>query len=161
MPVQTALTPQVHGPAKKCLNLSVELRNEPGALLRVQNVLSDLRFNVLGSFSTVDLGSRTGRWGAFLKDPDGSLRTLKSKLRALPFVVGFEVEESKDGYLVDLIHFPLVQSGGERAIMMTSKHLLALGEQIARVFGSGGPVILFGAAQAYGRFFFYEWGSLV
>lgn len=156
MSLRKEVNTYIYDPSKRFLNVSVELANEPGALMGVMEILQALDLNILGSFSTASPGSGAGLWGAFLDDPKGSLHELEARLRASPSVAGFRVEESKGGYLADLIHFPLVQSSGGRIVVMSSTHLLALFEEVRRVYGTGGEAILFEAAEAYGKSFFEE-----
>lgn len=141
----------VFNPAKRFLHIAVQLKNNPGALESVVHTITVLRLNILGSFSSVDPGADTGVWSAFVEDESHTTSQLKEMLGKSPYVVDVVVAESRDGLLVDSIHFPLAWNSGDRAVMMRDRYLNAMFDSIRGTFGSGGEAILYQEGFAYGK----------
>lgn len=141
----------VFDPSTKFFNLVVELKNVPGALRSVLDILQDLKINVLGSFSSVDPKGNTGTWSAFVESPGHTVSGLKKKILSSPYVRDMVVTESTGGFLVDSIHFPLTFNTGDRAVLMRSEYLRGMLSVIRKELGSGGNVILHEEGRAYGK----------
>lgn len=62
---------------------------------------------------------------------------------------------------MDLIHFPVVQSSGEKMVMMTAGHLVAMFERARGEFGSGGAVVFHDLGRAYGESVYEERRSML
>jgi predicted hydrocarbon binding protein len=137
-------------PSAKLFHVVVELKNVPGALREVLTVFRDLNLNVVGSFSSVDSTERTGLWSGFVEGSTHTADELRKSISSIPFVTGSAIAESKNGFLVDGIHFPLTWNTGDRAVMMRSKHLVRMFERMRKEFGSGGNTIAFEEGFAYG-----------
>jgi predicted hydrocarbon binding protein len=140
----------LHYPSGKFYQIVVELKNVPGALHDFLGVLLDLNLNILGSFSSVDAMAKTGVWSGFVEDSQHSAAELKRRISSSTYVLDSVVVESKDGFLVDGVHFPFAFNTGDRAIMMRSKFVGAMLSSVRKQFGSGGDVIIYEEGRAYG-----------
>jgi predicted hydrocarbon binding protein len=76
---------------------------------------------------------------------------LKEKISSAHGVLDSIVVESKDGFLVDGIHFPLVLNSGDRVVLMRAEYLPRMFEMIRKKFGTGGETIVFDQGFAYGK----------
>ena len=141
----------LYDPKKKHFHIVIELENVPGALHDVLEVMQGLKLNVLGSFSSVDSAAKVGVWSGFVEDSDHSAEELKTRLGVSPYVHDALVAESKGGFLVDGVHFPLAFNTGTRGVMMTSKYFARMLETMRKQFGSGGNVIVYHEGYAYGK----------
>ncbi|MDV3244087.1 MAG: hypothetical protein LYZ66_02780 [Nitrososphaerales archaeon] len=133
----------VYDPWKKFFQMVVELKNVPGALSSVLGVLQNLNLNVLGSFSSVTPYAGTGVWSAFVEDSRHTASELKEKVSSSRYVLDSIVVESKEGFLVDSVHFPLSWNTGDRAVMMRAKYLGRMLDKMREKFGTGGEVIIY------------------
>jgi predicted hydrocarbon binding protein len=141
----------LHVPSAKFLQIVVELKNVPGALQDLLGVLRNLNINVLTSFTSVDAGAETGVWSGFAEGAGRTASELKRAVSTSRFVVDSIVTESKEGVLVDAIHFPLTFNTGDRAIMMRSMYITRMLAAVRKQFGSGGDVIVYEEGRSYGK----------
>jgi predicted hydrocarbon binding protein len=141
----------VYDPSTKFFNVVVELKNVPGALRSVLDILQRFKINILGSFSSVDPKGNTGTWSAFVENSGHTVSGLRRRILSSPYVLRTIVTESTDGFLVDSIHFPLTFNTGDRAVLMRSEYLGRMLSAIRKEFGSGGNVILYEEGRAYGK----------
>lgn len=138
-------------PSARLFQVVVELKNVPGALSSVLQVLQDLHLNILGSFSSVDPHGKTGVWSAFVKDSRHSASELKAKISLSEYVLDSKVAESRDGFLVDGIHFPLAWNTGDRAFLGRTKHFARMLSKMREKFGTGGEVLLYEEGYNWGK----------
>ncbi len=138
-------------PTRKYFHIVIEMENVPGALRNVLEVMHGIGLNVLGSFSSVDGSARLGVWSGFVEDDEHTAWDLKQRLGASPFVHDAMVVESRQGFLVDGVHFPLAFNTGTRAVMMGAKSLANMLSTVNEKFGTGGNVILFEEGRTYGK----------
>ena len=138
-------------PTRKFFQIVIELENVPGALRSVLEVMHGLELNILGSFSSVDSSARLGVWSGFVEDSTHTAPDLKRKLAASPFVHDAMVVESRKGFLVDGVHFPLAFNTGTRAVMMGAKTLANMLGTVNEQYGSGGNAILYEEGRSYGK----------
>jgi predicted hydrocarbon binding protein len=84
-----------------------------------------------------------------------NLSTLKSDIaRAInssPPVLSSLVQESHNGLLLDTIQFPILQSSGVRAIVISQEVFNGIFTAVRKKFGSGGDVIIYDEGLAYGE----------
>jgi predicted hydrocarbon binding protein len=141
----------LYDPTARFFQVVVELKNVPGALRDLLTVLRDMNLNVLSSFSSTDRLAKTGVWSAFVEDSEHTASELKRKISSARHVVDSIVVESKNGYLVDGIHFPLTFNTGDRAVMMRAEYLTKMLASVRKEFGSGGEVIIYEEGRVYGN----------
>jgi predicted hydrocarbon binding protein len=84
-----------------------------------------------------------------------NLSTLKFDIaRAInssPLVLSCLVQESHNGLLLDTIQFPILQSSGVRAIVISQEVFNGIFTAVRKKFGSGGDVIIYDEGLAYGE----------
>jgi hypothetical protein len=148
----------LYNPSSRFLNVVVELKNAPGALASVLNLLQEQGVNTLGSFSSVEPSARTGVWSAFVDGSNVSSAELKRKLSSLPSVLDSMIVDSKDGFLVDGVHFPVAWNTGDRALIMRARFIIEMFERIRRRFGTGGRSTVFEEGYAFGQ---GTWSELI
>lgn len=141
----------LYHPSSKLFHVVVELKNVPGALRDFLGVLQDLNLNVLGSFSSVDSTARAGVWSGFVEDSYHTAPELKERISASQFVLDSIVAESKEGFLVDGVHFPLTFNTGDKAVMMTASYLSRMLAATRKRFGTGGESMVYEEGHGYGR----------
>jgi len=141
----------VFDPKAKFFNLAVELEDVPGALLSVLRTLQNMRVNILGSFSSVDRHTGTGTWSAFVEDSGYTPSDFKEQLSSSPHVLDVIAVESKDGFLVDGMHFPLTFNTGDRAFFGTAKYISRMFAAMREEFGTGGETIVYNEGYTCGR----------
>ena len=138
-------------PARKYFHIVLELEHVPGALKSVMEVMHGLELNILGSFTSVDSAARLGVWSGFAEDREHTALELKETLSASPMVHDAIVVESRNGFLVDGVHFPVAFNSGTRAVMMGAGALANMLSATTERFGTGGNVILHEEGKSYGR----------
>lgn len=141
----------VHYPDAKLFQVIVELQNVPGALESVLGVLRGLNLKLLGCSFSVDSTERTGVWSGFVEDSDHTAPELRQKISSSEHVLDSIVVESKNGLLVDTVHYPLALNTGERAMMIRTEHLGRMLTAMRRQFGTGGNVMLYQEGLFYGK----------
>ena len=141
----------LHHPSRKFFHVVVELKNVPGALYDLLGILSNLDLNILGSFSSVDALAKTGVWSGFVENSEHDASELKQKISSSWYVLDSLIVESRDGFLVDGIHFPFAFNTGDKAIMMRSKFVGSMLASVRKKFGTGGDVIIYEEGRAYGH----------
>jgi predicted hydrocarbon binding protein len=141
----------IYDPSKKHYHVMIELENVPGALVSVLEVVRKIGLNILGSSTSVDSASRVGVWSGFVEDGDHGADELKRRLSGSPYVHDVMVVESKDGFLVDGVSFPLAYNTGARAVLMNARSLSNMLRNVKAQFGSGGNVILYEEGRSYGK----------
>ncbi|MDV3294138.1 MAG: hypothetical protein LYZ70_07690, partial [Nitrososphaerales archaeon] len=120
-------------------------------LSSVLGVLQNLNLNVLGSFSSVTPHAGTGVWSGFVEDSRHTASELKEKISSSRHVLDSTVVESKEGYLVDSVHFPLSWNTGDRAVMMRGEYLGGMFDKVREKFGTGGEAIVYEEGFDYGK----------
>ncbi len=141
----------LYDPSKKFFQLTVELKNAPGALSSVLGILQDLNLNILGSFSSVTAHDMSGVWSAFVEDSRHTATELKKKISSSRYVLDSIVVESKEGFLVDSVHFPLSWNTGDRAVMWRAKYLGGMFDKMRETFGTGGEVLIYEQGHVHGE----------
>ncbi len=141
----------LYDPSKKFFQVVVELKNVPGALSSVLGVFQNLNLNVLGSFSSVTTYAGTGVWSGFVEDSRHTASELKEKISSSRYVLDSIVVESKEGFLIDSVHFPLSWNTGDTAVMMRGKYLGRMLDKMREKFGTGGEAIIYEEGHVYGK----------
>lgn len=148
-------------PSAKLFHMVVELKNVPGALESVLRVLREMNLNVLGSFSSVDVAARSGVWSGFIEDSLHTETELREKISSSQYVLDVLVSQSKEGFLVDSLHFPLAWNTGDRAVMMRAKYLILMFDRIREELGTGGETLVYQEGLAYGTETWKNFGSRI
>lgn len=141
----------LHDPSRRFFHIAVELKNIPGALHSVLGIFRDLNLNILGSFSSVDGSAKTGVWSAFVEDSHHTASELNKKMSSSEYVLRSTVVESKDGFLIDGLHFPVSWNTGDRAFMGRARYFARMLHKIREEFGTGGEKIVYDEGYVWGK----------
>jgi predicted hydrocarbon binding protein len=140
-----------YAPGKKLFNIVVTLRDVPGALSSVLELLSD-RVNLTGSVSYAT-GEGNAIWSGFAQalSRGESTANLKRLLRRSKMVKESWVEASEQGFLVDSFHTG-IEVDSESFMLLPRKGTSQMFDIMVKTFGSGGETILFDEGTELGRF---------
>lgn len=140
-------------PNTKYFLLNLEIRNRMGDLAAVSSLLAEGKFDILnGSFFRGDNGA-PGFWQVYVLPlkPATTSDELGKLLTACPDVLSFEIKESKDGFLVDSLTFPIKLSSGQRAMIIRNEIWNSMLQKTREKFSSGGDVIIYDQGVTAGR----------
>jgi len=131
----------------------VKIRNVPGAIANVANILFSKGINILHGFHTAYPDRKEAIWGFFadLKDSNEKVENLIKEIEGLDTTL--EVKFSKpiiDGLIVDKLHFPVIVLN-ERSIVMKIKTIAESFNRLYEKFGSGAGFILYEMGMAAGE----------
>jgi predicted hydrocarbon binding protein len=136
---------KVYSPNSKLVEFSICLKNVPGALAEVSNLLASLGVNIYSGFLNFYPGEDKGRW-AFVADLKGvnvSAEELVNRIRGLKNVLEVEYIYAKfDTLLVDVMHFPLLVMG-VRSFLFKVDTWGKITAHLIKQFGTGGAFILY------------------
>jgi len=132
---------------------AVKLKNTPGAIAKVANILFSRGVNILHGFHTACPGQKEAVWGFFadLKNSDERVEDLVKAIEMLDTTL--EVKFSRpiiDGLIVDELHFPVMVLE-ERSIIMKLKTFTGCFQRLYEKFGSGAAFILYEMGKAAGE----------
>lgn len=134
----------IYSPNKKLAELVVRLRNVPGAMARVSELLESKRVNILSGFHSFHPEEESGPWSFFvdLTSVDIKPCELAEQIGKLDVVLDVFFSEARFGDLiVDNLHFPTVVSG-ERSVVFRVETFGDMFGRLYEAFGSGAAVIL-------------------
>ncbi len=132
---------------------AVKLKNTPGAIAEVVNILYSKGVNILHGFHTAcpDRDEAICGFFADLKDSNEKAENLVKEIEKLD--VTLDVKFSRpiiDGLIVDEIHFPIMVLD-ERSIVMKIKTIAGSFNRLYEKFGSGAGFILYEMGRAAGE----------
>lgn len=134
-----------YAPESQLVEFSVSLRNVPGALAEISNLLASMGINIYSGFLNFYPGEDKGRW-AFIVDLKGigvSAEDLLGRIKGLEHVLEAEYLQAKfDSLLIDVMHFPLLVMG-VRSILFKVESWGNITAHLQQRFGTGGAVILY------------------
>ncbi len=142
-----------YAPGRKLAQFEVNLRNTKGALAICAQALAQYRINLLSGFHTAPSASKTAVWSFFADVTESTIRPeeIAERVKSLPFVESVEIHKSRDGFLVDEMHFP-VNLAGRRSILMRTQAVTEMLSRLWDVFGTGAATIIDEMGEALGRF---------
>jgi predicted hydrocarbon binding protein len=140
-----------YSPDSKTVHVVAKLRDEPGALASLLNLLGT-RLNLIGTTSyTIEEGCAIfSSFGEALFDTD-TAQSIRNVASHSPHVLACQVRESNDGLLVDQFHRGIQSEKGESYVMMHREGLARMFTEIRKALGSGGDVVLYLQGKSYGR----------
>ncbi len=143
----------LHDPRKTFFHVVVELKNEPGAIASVANSLAGTKINMLSGFISAESERKEGVWSFFAeaKTADVSKDQIKNLIGSSPYILDVLVNQSRDGTLVEKVHFPLAYNTGQRSLLITQKGFSQMLKKIRDTFGSGGDVIVYDEGYTLGN----------
>jgi len=132
---------------------AVKLKNVPGAIAEVANLLFSRGINILHGFHTAYPGGKEAVWGFFadLKNSNMKVENVIKEIEKLDATL--EVKFSKpiiDGLIVDELHFPITVLD-ERSIVMKIKTIVGSFNRLYEKFGSGASFILYEMGKGAGE----------
>jgi len=132
---------------------AIKLKNTPGAISEVANILSSKGINILQGFHTACPDKKEAVWGFFadLKGLKGGIENLIKEIESLESTL--EIKFSRpiiDGFIVDELHFPIMVSD-ERSMVMKVKTIADSFNRLYEKFGSGASFILYEMGMAAGE----------
>ena len=133
--------------------LAIKLKNAPGSVAEIANILCSKHVNFLHGFHTVCPGREEAVWGLFidLKESNTKIENLVKEIEGLESTI--EVKFSRpiiDGLIVDNLHFPMMVMG-ERSIVMRIDTFAESFNRLYEKFGSGAYFILYEMGRAAGK----------
>ncbi|MDA4124092.1 MAG: hypothetical protein OK438_01385 [Thaumarchaeota archaeon] len=140
-----------YAPGKKLFNVVVTLKDVPGALSSVLELLSD-RVNLIGSVSYAT-GDGSAIWSGFAQSLSQreSTANLKRLLGRSKMVKESWVGQGQQGFLVDSFHTG-IDIDSESFMLSPRKGTSQMFEMLVKTFGTGGETILFNEGVEMGRF---------
>lgn len=134
-----------YSPDSSLVEFSVCLKNVPGALAEVSNLLAGMGVNILSGFLNFKPNEEKGRW-AFVADLKGlsvSAEDIVKQLKGLKSVLDADFMKARfDSLIIDEMHFPLMVMGA-RSIVFKVDSWADISSHLLRCFGTGGAVILY------------------
>jgi len=132
---------------------AVKLKNTPGAISEMVNLLSSKGVNILHGFHVVCSGEKEAVWSFFadLKDSNERVENLIKEIEGLGSTL--EVRFSRpiiDGLIIDELHFPIMVLG-ERSLVMKVETVANSFNRLYEKFGSGAGFILYEMGIAAGE----------
>lgn len=126
-------------PTAKLAQFSIEMRNVPGSMQQQAELVAKHGVNVLSGFHDAPLLAERGTWSFFadFTKADIEPESLAGELRFLPPVLKVRYESTKDGFITDTMHFPVLL-GNERAIIVRASILVSILNRIKSIFGPEG-----------------------
>jgi len=133
--------------------LAIRLKNIPGSLAEIANILHSRNVNILHGFHAICPDREEAVWGFFinLKDSNVKIENLINEILNLESTI--EVKFSRpiiDGLVVDNLHFPM-RVMGERGIVIKIDVFAKIRNRLREKFGSGAYFILYQMGKATGE----------
>jgi predicted hydrocarbon binding protein len=124
-------------PRGKLAQFSIEMRNVTGAMQEQTETIAKHGVRILSGIHDAPSLVERGLWTFFadFTEADIEPEALASKLKLLNSVLRVRCKATKDGFITDTMHFPLVL-GTERAIIVRSAILTSMIDRINSIFGS-------------------------
>lgn len=142
--------PMYYVKGKKLFQVVVHMSDAPGSLRSILDVLSP-RLNMVG-LSTYTVGDGTAILSAFAEalDQEETPSSIQRILRNSSAALEAEIMEGKDGLLVDTFHSGL-EVGDEDFMLLRREGFSGVFDQIVKIFGKGGQVLLYEEGLAMAR----------
>jgi predicted hydrocarbon binding protein len=135
------------------IQFAIRIKNEPGAIAKVANLLFSRDVNILHGFHTAFPGHAEAVWGFFadLKDSTVNIESLVKEIKELDATIDVQLSRPIiKGFIVDELHFPIMVSN-ERSIVMKIGTIMESFKRLREKFGSGSGFILYEMGKAAGE----------
>jgi predicted hydrocarbon binding protein len=132
-------------PDSKLIEISVKIRNIPGAFTTVIKTLYERKIRLCSGFHTVSREGDTALIGAFIdiSHSDVQAKDIVRELESLDEVLEVNVSENVfNSMIIDSLHFPLLVSG-ERSFTFRVETFGSIVESLYEKFGTGAAVVLY------------------
>jgi predicted hydrocarbon binding protein len=150
VPIRKREFPLYYAKGKRLFQIIVHISDAPGSLGATLNLLGPM-VNMVGT-STYTLGDGTAMISAFAEGlgPEVTSGTIQRALGGSKATIESEVREGHEGLLVDSFHTGL-KVGGDDYILLRRGGMISVFDQIVKIFGTGGEVLLYEEGKALGR----------
>jgi len=135
----------VYSPNKKLMEFMIKLKNVPGALAKVSDILANYGINILSGFHVAYPNNKEAYWSFFIDftSAKAKLETIIEEIKKLEVVLSIKFAKAKfNGLIIDELHFPLTVLG-ERSITLRIESIAKIFKRIHEIFGSGAATILY------------------
>jgi len=135
---------KMYAPGRKIAEMVAKLKNVPGALAEVLDVMAGMGINVLSSCVQAKAYEESAVWSAFI-DLTGisfAVEDVIKRLRNLDVVLDVRFSEEVGELVVDDLHFPVTLDGGRHIFFRVE----TVGKAFSRlfdIFGSGATTIIY------------------
>jgi predicted hydrocarbon binding protein len=145
---------------RKVFLVTVDLKNELGAVSDISDRSAKLKLNILTGFTSTPGTDNIGRFSylAEARDPSLTAAAPKTELESSKYLVSCSVKEPHNNLLVDSLNFPLRWNNGDRAVMLRTEFFSAMATKIRTVLGTGADVTLYELGYDHG---FPSWKNIV
>lgn len=137
---------------RRLAQVVVKLKDISGAMADITSITAaegvDIRQSV--AFAVDREGYAVYSMFVWLKLDGYKLEHLVGKLKKSPYVLDVQAKDGVEGAIVDTLTFP-IRFAGERAVLLQTSALVEMFEEVERVFGSGGSVIVHQLGVNYGK----------
>ena len=137
----------------KLIQFAVRLKDVPGAMAEVANLLYRRGVNILHGFHTVFPDQAEAIWGFFadIKNLTVEAERLREEMENLGSVIDVKTSGPIiDGLIVDELHFPLMVLN-ERSVLFKVRTIMESFKRLCEKFGSGASFILYEMGRAAGE----------
>jgi predicted hydrocarbon binding protein len=153
LPSKTAFVAELVPNNRKLVEFSIELANNPGAIVAVASILSKHKVNILTGFHDVE------EWSFFadVTEIESSIDDIAKEISSLPIVSNVSLsKEVSEGIIVDSLHQQF-KWGPFRSIIIRAEVMSSILNRIKGIFGpegKAGKAIVFGMGEAAGQDFY-------
>jgi len=140
-------------PDAKLIEISVKIKNIPGAFSMVIKTLYERKVRLFSGFHAVSREGDTALIGAFIdvSHSDVQAKDIVRELESLEEVLEVNVSEKAfNGMIIDSLHFPLLVSG-DRSFTFRVETFGSIMESLYEKFGTGAAVVLYGMGMTAGE----------
>jgi predicted hydrocarbon binding protein len=142
-----------YGQKKRFFQVSLRLKNTPGALGNVATVLGIRGVNILDGYFGLRMGQEWGTMSFFAESTNSRIDAawLKDFVASSVDVSSVEVKESVNGFIADSLNFPLVWNSGDRAVLMRSDYVRVMLDFIRKSDPGKGNEMAYRLGYEYGK----------
>ena len=141
----------IFNPEKRFFHIGIIAKKDQASIGKITDLIFE---NGISSILNENISTGEDRISIrILGEGEKKLKTedLKEALQSSPFILEVKIIESKNGYLVDRLSFPVRFTNGEEAVLIKRKGLTSMINNLRESFGTGADVILFKEGYFIGK----------
>jgi predicted hydrocarbon binding protein len=138
---------------RKIVEFSFKLKNLPGVIAKISNIISKHKINILSGFHIAYPNIEEAMWSFFadFTNSDIEPKDLIEEIRIMNTTLDIKFNEAKfNNLIIDDLHFPLLVLN-ERSITLRIDSFANITERLYKVFGSGAATILYEMGMELGE----------
>lgn len=137
---------------KRLAQIVVKFKDVTGSLSDITRITGSEGVDIRQSVAFTVSRERYAVYNAFVWLPreDYRLEQLVEKVKASPFVLSVQARDGVEGSIVDTLTFP-IQFAADRVVLVEISSLTSMFDELEKVFGSGGAVIIYQQGVSYGK----------